>query len=153
MYAYRADCFSFSCFPFLPLVFESSLSMSRLLTRVLHPWRTIKRHHVKKQASEQQQQSFTNSSSTVIVAPSLSFSTSSCLTESQCYRDDLVHVDALQHALNQQHDKDGNEDFFCVWNDELDRVYERSRVALRSLEQRVDELCSEICIIVRNHAM
>ncbi|KAI7886115.1 hypothetical protein K492DRAFT_190338 [Lichtheimia hyalospora FSU 10163] len=123
--------------------------MSRLLTRVLHPWRTIKRHHVKKHSSEQQQQQqlFTSASSTVIVAPSLSFSTSSCLTDSQFYRDDLVHVDALQYALNQQQDKDTNEDFFCIWNDELDRVYERSRVALESLEQRVDELCSEICII------
>ena len=129
--------------------------MSRLLTRVLHPWRTIKRHHVKKHSSEQQQQqqSFTSASSTVIVAPSLSFSTSSYLTDSQFYRDDLVHVDALQYALNQQQDKDTNEDFFCIWNDELDRVYERSRVALESLEQRVDELCSEICIIVRNYAM
>lgn len=102
------------------------------------------------------------SSSVVPSLTSLSNSTiSSVLTESDLYKDGLVHIDALYESSTQ-----GDDQFFCTWNEvinnkaaldsnakiiiakEFDRVHERSHFALESLTRRVDDLSQDICIIV-----
>ncbi|KAI8138005.1 hypothetical protein BJV82DRAFT_674137 [Fennellomyces sp. T-0311] len=101
--------------------------MPRFWSRVLHRFRHHKKH---------------SSPATTDATPSLDYSLSSCLTESAIYREDLVKVDTLQLAL-----QDGMEAFFCGWNEELERVYEKCRWALDSLTCTIDEFSHEICII------
>ncbi|KAI9246223.1 hypothetical protein BDA99DRAFT_576636 [Phascolomyces articulosus] len=75
--------------------------------------------------------------------PALCYSSPSCLIESEIYRDDLVKIDILENAL----EKNDMETFFCTWNEELERIYEKCRWALDSLTCTIDELSHEICTI------
>ena len=87
--------------------------MPRFWTRVLHPFR----HNNKKRDSIIRQQHLlendtSNSKKTATTTPLFSYSLSSCLTESKIYGDDLVRMDILEHAL-----EDNIETFFCTWNE------------------------------------
>ncbi|KAI9496556.1 hypothetical protein BDB00DRAFT_124407 [Zychaea mexicana] len=143
--------------------------MPRFWSRVLHPFR---HHHIDQHqnykklndattdnskshavagdgttivigATRQQQAPLCSSSGNAEDAvPSLSYSSSSCLTESEVYREDLVKVEALHFAQSAK-----METFFWTWNEELERIFEKCRWALDSLTCTIDELSHEICTI------
>ncbi|KAG2222266.1 hypothetical protein INT45_006945 [Circinella minor] len=118
--------------------------MPRFWTRVLHSFRhnNKKRHSTFKHSHSPVDHTSNNSNEATTTDLSFDSSLSTCLTESKIYQDDLVKLDMLEHALQNNIDA-----FFCTWNEELERIYEKCRWALDSLTCSIQELSYEICNI------